>query len=113
MFLISIGVHSNPPLKTVQLTVFEFLRFDKNIKLLHPGDSYDLSTGNKYPAEGITLFLVGMPFSKKNYGRRYIRSTKNDSPTPCLFFFIAFNVANSVLSVIIDFSAPKIFFLDT
>ena len=46
----------------MKLFVFEVLMFNKNIDLLPPGDSSNLSLVSYDLAEGITLVLVGISY---------------------------------------------------
>ena len=62
MLLTTFGVHSNPPLKTVKLTVFEVIIFNENTELIPSSDSSDLYPGNNYLSEGIMLVRVVIPF---------------------------------------------------
>ena len=51
----------NPPLNAVQIMVSEVLMFHENTYMFPSVDSYDISLGNNYPTERITLVLVGVP----------------------------------------------------
>ena len=52
-------------LNTVQLMVFKVLTIHKNIELLSSDDCYDLSPGNNYTTNHITLVLVAIPVSNQ------------------------------------------------
>ena len=51
----------NPPLKSVQLVVFEVLMSHENTEILPYVDYNDLSPGNNDPIEDIMIFLVVIP----------------------------------------------------
>ena len=60
MCLTTFGVHYNPPLNTVKITVFEIIMFHENTELLPSADSYEIYPVNNDTTEGITLLLVGI-----------------------------------------------------
>ena len=66
MWLTTFGVHYNPPLNTVKITVFEIIMFHENTELLHYVDCYELSPGNNDPTEYIMIIIDGIPISKKH-----------------------------------------------
>ena len=55
----------NPPLKTVQIMVFEVLTLHEIIELLPSDESYELYLGNNDPTKGIPIVLVGLIFINK------------------------------------------------
>ena len=61
MCLNIISNESNPLLNAVQLMVSKVLIFNKNTELLPYGDSDDISPGNNYPTDFITVVLAGIP----------------------------------------------------
>ena len=67
MCVANLYVDSNLPLNTVKLILFEVLGLYEYTDLLTSVDSYDLSTGNNYPTEVITIVLFGIP-SKNKFG---------------------------------------------
>ena len=67
MCVANLYVDSNLPLNTVKLILFEVLGLYEYTDLLTYVDSYDLSTGNNYPTEVITIVLFGIP-SKNKFG---------------------------------------------
>ena len=50
---------------TVQLMVYKVRMFHENIELLSSSDSSDLSPGNNFPTDCITIVLVCIPVINK------------------------------------------------
>ena len=52
-------------LNTVKLMVFNVFMFHENVQFLTSGESYDLSTGNNEPTDGLTIVFLGIPISNQ------------------------------------------------
>ena len=67
MCLTILSDESNPPMNAVQLIVSKVLMFHENTELLSSCDCYELSLGDNYPTDNITLVLVGISVRNQPY----------------------------------------------